>query len=1027
MPSVFTIPPTRPFVDALAAGLLAEAEASPRGVESLADTLVLLPTRRACRSLREAFLRASDGRALLLPRMQPIGDVDEEELILGAVGDAAAAGAELLDLPPAIQPMRRRFLLARLIMAAPVLSGAAERDRPSPDRALMLADELARLLDQVQTEGLSLDQVEGLVPDLYADHWRLTVDFLSILRTAWPAMLAEIGALDPADRRNRLIAAQATAWAETPPDFDVVAAGSTGSIPATAELLRTVAGLPRGRVVLPGLDRRLGEAAWRAVEGDASHPQHGLSRLIARFGLTRDEVPDWPAPDGRAEDPARAARAALVAEALRPASTTAAWRRAADLPAEAVEGVAWLEAPSASAEAGAIALALREALEEDGRTAALVTPDRNLARRTAAALARWGIAVDDSAGRPLAQSPVGIFFRLAAETALTGFAPIPLLALLKHPLAGLGMAPAALRREVRYLERAILRGPKPGPGARGLRAALAEAAEDRFKRRWLDADRVEALIARIETALEPLRQALAAGEAHDLGALIDAHVAAAEAVAATADEEGARRLWRGEEGEALAELVAEALDAAAPDADGDPALEPIPGGDYPALLEALIAGAVVRPAYGRHPRVFIWGPLEARLQHADLVVLGGLNEGTWPPEPDADPWMSRPMRRDFGLPALERRIGLAAHDFAQAFAAPQLLLSRAAKVDGQPTVASRWLARLAVVLARAGLADRLGPNLGRAADWLAWEKSLHEQERSEPIKPPAPKPPVAARPRRLSVTRIEAWLRDPYTIYAERILGLSKLDDIDADFGAAERGSFIHDALDRFVAAYPPERDLPDDAEALAALLRCGEEAFGPHALDRPEVRAFWWPRFERIARWFLAAERARREEGLVRSATEIHGQLTVDGPAGPFMLTATADRIDLVHGGGYAILDYKTGVPPTAKELAAGYAPQLPLEAAMAMEGGFDGLAAAAVIELAFWRLSGGDPPGEIKAPKIDIGEVALEAQDGLKRLVAAFDEESRPYTALPRPARAPRFNDYAHLARVAEWARADVGGGEG
>ncbi|MEQ8602162.1 MAG: double-strand break repair protein AddB [Marivibrio sp.] len=1027
MSSVYTIPPTRPFVDALAAGLLAEAEAHPRGAESLADTLILLPTRRACRSLREAFLRASDGRALLLPRMQPIGDVDEEELILGAVGDPASAGAELLELPPAIQPMRRRFLLARLIMAAPVLGGAAERDRPSPDRALMLADELARLLDQVQTEGLSLDQVSALVPDLYADHWRLTVDFLSILRTAWPPMLAEIGALDPADRRNRLIRTQAEAWAEDPPDLDVVAAGSTGSIPATADLLNAVAALPRGRVVLPGLDRRLGEAAWRAVEGDPSHPQHGLSRLIARLGLSRAEIPDWPAPGDAEADPARAARAALIAEALRPASTTAAWRRAGDLPAEAADGVAWLEAPSAAAEAGSIALALREALETDGRTAALVTPDRNLARRTAAALARWGIAVDDSAGRPLAQSQTGVFFRLVAETALTGFAPIPLLALLKHPLAGLGLAPAALRREVRYLERAILRGPKPGPGAKGLRAALAEAAEDRFKRRWLDAARAEALIARIESALEPLRRLLAAETQADLSALIEAHVAAAEAVAASDADEGARRLWRGEEGEALAELTAEALDAAAPGAGGDPVMEPIPGGDYPALLEALMSGAVVRPAYGRHPRVFIWGPLEARLQHADVVVLGGLNEGTWPPEPEADPWMSRPMRRDFGLPALERRIGLAAHDFAQAFAAPQVLLSRAAKVDGQPTVASRWLERLAVVLARAGLADRLGPNLGRAADFLAWERSLHDQERSAPLKPPAPTPPVAARPRSLSVTRIEAWLRDPYAIYAERILGLAKLDDIDADFGAAERGSFIHDALDRFVAAYPPERALPDDAQALDALLRCGEAAFGPHALDRPEVRAFWWPRFERIARWFLAAERARRAEGLVKSATEIRGELRLDGPAGPFTLTATADRIDLVHGGGYAILDYKTGQPPTAKDLAAGYAPQLPLEAAMAMEGGFKDLAPAAVVELAFWRLSGGDPPGEIKAPKVNIGEVALEAQDGLKRLVAAFDEESRPYTALPRPTRAPRFNDYAHLARVAEWARADLGGGEG
>lgn len=1027
-PALFTIPPTRPFVDALAGGLLTEAEASPRGVEALADLLVLLPTRRACRALREAFLRASDGRALLLPRMRPIGDVDEEELGLAAAGDPAAAAAELIDLPPAIDATRRRFLLARLILAAPDLSSPKRSgDRgaaPSPDRALMLADELARLLDQTQTEGLSLEAVAGLVPDLYADHWRMTVEFLKILSERWPDLLGAIGALDPAERRNRLLDAQAAAWSESPPAFPILAAGSTGSIPATARLLAAVARLPQGRVVLPGLDRRLSEADWAAVGDDPSHPQHGLHRLLAAIGAERGAVADWPGGEDATGREAREARTALMAEALRPAATTAAWARAADLPAESVDGLAWLEAPSAATEAGAIALALRQALETDGRTAALVTPDRNLARRVAAALARWGIAVDDSAGRPLAGTPAGVFARLVAEAALTGFAPIPLLALCKHPLAGLGLAPAALRREIRYLERALLRGPKPGPGTRGLRAALAEAEGDRFKSRWLDAPRVAALIGRIEAALEPLRDGLAAGRAAPLDALIDAHIAAAEAVAASDAEPGAERLWRGEDGEALAERLAECLEAARVDG----ALPPIPGGDYPAVLEALLAGAVVRPAYGRHPRVFIWGPLEARLQHADLVVLGGLNEGTWPPEPEADPWMSRPMRRDFGLPALERRVGLAAHDFAQAFAAPQVLLSRAAKVDGQPTVASRWLERLGVVLARAGLADRLAPNRGWAADLLAWEHSLHDQERGPPLPPPAPRPPVAARPRSLSVTRVEAWLRDPYAIFAERILGLSRLDDIDADFGAAERGQFIHDALDRFVRACPPERPLPAPDEALALLLRCGEEAFGPHALDRAEVRAFWWPRFERIARWFLATETDRRErEGLVRSATEIRGDLTVDGPAGPFRLSATADRIDLKHGGGYAILDYKTGQPPSAKELAAGYAPQLPLEAAMAAAGAFPGLEPGAVVELAFWRLSGGDPPGEVKAPKLDVEAAANDARAGLERLVAAFDDPERPYTALPRPARAPRFNDYQHLARVAEWARADIGAGEG
>ncbi|MBP5858693.1 double-strand break repair protein AddB [Marivibrio halodurans] len=1021
MRTVFTISPTRPFVDALAEGLLAEACAHPTGLERLADYLVLLPTRRACTALGEAFLRASGGQALLLPRLQPIGDIDEEDLMLAAAGNAAAARADLLDLPPAIDPLRRRFLLARLIRNMPDIGGT--RETPSPDRALMLADELGRLLDQVQTEGLSLEAVEKLVPELYADHWRVTVEFLDILKTHWPILLDAIGAIDPAARRDRLIRAQAEAWMETPPDFPVVAAGSTGSIPATADLLATVAGLPAGRVVLPGLDRYLSEEDWHAVLEAPTHPQHGLARLIARLGLDRATVADWPETEAGTE-PGGHARARLVAEALRPAETTGAWMTAGDIPAEAVTGVDWLEAPNAAAEAGAIALALRETLETDGRTAALVTPDRTLARRVAAAMERWGIAVDDSAGRPLSNTPAGIFLRLVGEAALTGLAPVALLALLKHPLAGLGLAPAALRRDIRRLEIAVLRGPKPGPGAAGLHAAL-DAADVAA---GAEGDRLTALVERIEAALGPLMAALSpGGEAPptmQAASLIETHIAAAEAVAATETEEGAARLWRGEDGEALGELLAGALDAAG----ADHALEAIAGGDYPAVLEALMIGVNVRPRHGRHPRVFIWGPLEARLQHADLIVLGGLNEGTWPMEPEADPWMSRPMRRDFGLPAQERRIGLAAHDFAQAFAAPRLLLTRASKIDGQPTVPSRWLERLAVVLARAGLSDRLAPNRGWAGRLVDWERALHAESTRRFLEPPAPRPPVAARPRALSVTRVETWLRDPYSIFAERILGLRRLDDIDADFGAAERGSFIHRALELFVERAPPDRPLPSEEEALSLLLRCGEEAFGPHALDRPEVHAFWWPRYERIARWFLAREIERREtQGLVASATEIKGRHVIDGPAGPFTLSATADRIDLLHGGGYAIIDYKTGTPPSARDLKAGYAPQLPLEAAMAMEGAFPDLPPAAVVELAYWRLSGGDPPGEVKTPNVDIGQIAPEALDGLHRLVARFDDPARAYTALPRPARAPRFNDYAHLARVAEWARADLGGGEG
>jgi ATP-dependent helicase/nuclease subunit B len=492
-----------------------------------------------------------------------------------------------------------------------------------------------------------------------------------------------------------------------------------------------------------------------------------------------------------------------------------------------------------------------------------------------------------------------------------------------------------------------------------------------------------------------------------LEALIDAHLAAAEAIADGEAESGAEKIWRGEDGESLAGAVAELRQAA-------DILDAVPGRDYASLFETLMAGASFRPRYGLHPRLHIWGPLEARLLHADLTVLAGLNERSWPPDTGNDPWMSRPMRARFGLPPAERRIGLAAHDFAQAFAAPRVALVRAAKSEGAPTVPSRWLTRLDTVLEGVGARDALRPS----RPWRALYRGLSHPEKPVRIAPPAPRPPVAARPRELSVTRIETWMREPYAIYAERILKLRVLDPLEADPGAADRGSFIHDALDRFVRSHPGA--LP--ADALDRLTACGEEAFGD-ALSRPAVRAFWWPRFQRVAAWFLETERARRAQEIAEPRSEIRGRILVDGPAGLFTLTAKADRIDRLNGGGYVIVDYKTGSPPGRTLVELGFAPQLPLEAVIVADGGFEGIAAGPAEALAYWRLSGGEPAGEIVPIKADAGALAAAARDGLVKLVRAFDDPNTPYHATPRPDYPAPYNDYDHLARTLEWS---AGGGD-
>jgi len=987
-PSIYTIAPGAPFVDALAAGVLARSGDDPL---ALARTTVLLPTRRACRALRDAFLRQSGGRATLLPRLQPIGDIDEDELTISGFEEPQLP--ESVALPPAISEMRRRLLLASMIVARPA-------PRTSADQAVWLAADLARLLDQVQTERLSFDGLDGLAPAEHAEHWQEILEFLKIVTENWPRILADEGCIDPAERRNRLLAAQAEAWRQMPPDAPVIAAGSTGSIPATADLLGVVARLPRGAVVLPGLDCYLDEEGWSTLA--PSHPQYGLRQLLDRLEVSRDEVEDWDPGFAEGGNPMRRH---LVAEAMRPAQTTSAWRDLTLSKEEILQGLDGLERIDCATpreEAGAIALIMREAVETPGRTAALVTPDRDLARRVAAELGRWGVGIDDSAGTPLAATPPGMFLGLVAALAEAEAAPVPLLAALKHPLAAGGMAPAVFRGRVRRLERAVLRGPRPAAGLEGVRRALTDEGVEAPLLAWFDG---------LRASLAPLFAAMARGRS-PVRDLLEAHVAAAEALAASDQAAGAARLWAGDAGEAAAEFIADAHGAAA----GFPE---VATGHYPGLFAALLAGRIVRPQYGRHPRLQIWGLLEARLQHADVMILGGLNEGTWPPETLADPWMSRPMRGDFGLPLPERRIGLTAHDFSQAFCARRVVLTRAARVEGTPTVPSRWLLRLDAVLRRLGLAaEENGHALAQVSgSWLGWHHQLDRPTRFAPVLRPEPRPPVAARPRQLSVTQIETWLRDPYAIYARHVLHLRALDPLDADPGAAERGISIHEALERFVREHPA--GLPDDA--LDRLQAIGRESFRA-IRDRPGVWAFWWPRFERIAAWFVATQRERRAE--VRdSIVEATGAIELAAPAGPFTLSARADRIDRRTNGAIEIIDYKTGAVPSRTEVESGRAPQLPLEAAIAARQGFKGIPRDAPMRLAYWRLTGGDPAGQIRLVSEDAAAAANVAMEGLLRLITAFDDEDTPYAAVPRRDLAPRYSDYDHLARIREWSAADGG----
>ncbi|MFC4271730.1 double-strand break repair protein AddB [Sneathiella chungangensis] len=981
-PEVYNIPTQYSFVDVLARELLRRHGAS--GTD-LSHVTVLTTTRRAARALQNAFLRETAGKPLMLPRMRPIGDVEEDELLLESDIGIGGAAEELLSLPPAIDPLRRQLLLSRLIQARGGTDGSIAD-------AAGLAAALARFLDQVQTEGLDLKGLNDLVPSEYAAHWQVTLEFLEILSLNWPAILQAEGAVDPALRRDLLLRAQVRHWRENPPPGPVYAVGSTGSIPATALLLKTVAGLEQGAVVLPGLDRHLDEKSWQAVQKDPGHAQHGLALLLDRLGITREDVADL---TDAAALSSSAARMSLLSEALRPATTSDQWQSAEPPEKAALDGVRLLDCLDAQSEAQSIALLMREALETPEKTAVLITPDRDLSRRVGAELRRWDIEVDDSAGISLDQSPPGVFLRLLARLIESEAEPVALLSALKHPLAAGGAAPEAFRRHVRELELAILRGPRPASGLGGIERALRESGAGEELKSWFSG--IVALAAPLED--------LVRHDEIDFAEFLRLFIRFAERLS-TAQETGLPALWQGNFGEAAAGFISELLRAADVLDEFDPAA-------WPELLDNLMRGRMVRPQYGLHPRLQIWGPIEGRLGRADLVILGGLNEGSWPPDAGSDPWMSRPMREKFGLPLPEQKIGLSAHDFQQAFGAREVVMTRAGKMDGTPTVPSRWLLRIKTLLEKFGLAlEQTG-----AERVLDWQRQLDKPETYAPILAPRPTPPVTARPRRLSVTRIEKWIKDPYSIFAEQILKLTPLEEIAMDPSVADRGTFIHAALEKFVDYYPVK--LPPDARD--RLLDFGREAFGD-ALSYPAVWAFWWPKFERIADWFVGFETARRK--IYRTIrTEAKGEIAIPAPEAAFILSGTADRIDQSLGDGtLAILDYKTGAPPSVSEVTTGVSPQLALEAAMLARNGFPGVTVAPVTELAYIQLNGGDPAGKFsdaagrQGPAAE--DLAREAYDGLQRLIAQFDRQATPYLSCPRPDLPYRFNDYDHLARVKEWS---------
>jgi ATP-dependent helicase/nuclease subunit B len=979
-PRLYTIPAHRAFADALVAGLLRRFGGDRM---TLARGIVLVPNNRGALAVTDAFVRASGG-ALLLPRIVALGG-DDLAAALGAALDPADA---VPPLPPAVDPLQRRMILARLVEE----ERAAARRPVDAAEAVRLAGELARTMDQLIVEGVAphrlteIDPGEGL-----SEHWETALRLFRIMLDRWPAELAAMGRIDAAARRVALLERQAARWRAAAPAGFVCAAGVTDSAPAVAEVLRVVAELPQGMVVFANLDLSLPTEEWDALGPHAPdpvtgqrrraievHPQYHLKLLLERMRVPRAEVMRWP--DGSDHD-ASAARGRAIANALAPAAFTAKWTRL-DAADRRLSGVEAAELATPADEAQAIALALRRSLETPAQTAALVTPDRALARRVAAHCRRWGIEIDDSAGRPLSILPPGTLLTAIVEAAAQDAAPMALLTLLKHPLVRAGEGRPAWLDGVRRLDRA-LRGPRPGPGLAGIDAHLRSAPEREKEVR-------AAAIAWWATArplLEPVVRVFADGAAR-LPVLVAALREAAHSLAG--DE-----AWRGPAGRAAADLLA-ALEEQAP-------LGPrnVEAAGVAPLLRLLMDEVAIRPAQGGHARLAIYGLIEARLQSADVMVLGGLNEGTWPGIPAPDPWLAPRIRAELGLPGLERSIGIAAHDFGQALGAPTALITRSRRDARSPALASRLWLRLEAMA---------GERFPRAAKLERWSRAIDAGGTPRPAARPAPLPPAALRPRAISVTEVDRLKADPFAFYARRILRLAPLDAVDADPSAAWRGSAVHAVLEAWAR---------DDACAPDALLPRAVALLDDPAAH-PLLRALWQPRLIAAFGWIAARTAAEREGGRVVLAVEGRGVATIAG----IELTGRFDRIDRMPDGGIAIVDYKTGKAPSVAAVRGGFNLQLGLLGAIAEEGGFAGIDGRATA-FEYWSLARkGDAFGAVSTPadpagkggRIPTGDFVAAARDSFTAAAARWLTGDEAFVAKLHPEFAP-YAEYDQLMRRDEW----------
>jgi len=960
---IYGLAPGVDFPKALVDGLCTHFKDDPP--EKLARVDIILNTERMLRRVQKLFGRKS---GILHPRLHLVTNLN-----------ALMPGPNLI---PAVSKLATRFelieLVDKLISEQPDLAARSS--------LYALADSLAKLIDEMAGEGVDPETITSLDVSDQSGHWERAQKFVEIAQR-----YLELRDITPDGTlmQRKSVLSLMDLWEKDPPKTPVIVAGSTGSRGTTMLLMKAVAKLPQGVLLLPGFDFDMPEEAWELLStaaGSEDHPQTRFHKLFNETGIKVSEIANW-----QNTPPPCPMRNAFVSLALRPAPVTDAWLKEGPKLGsleEATKGLTLLEAPDMRQEALAIALRLKEAVHR-GEVAALISPDRQLTRQVTAALDRWDILPDDSAGLPLHLSATGRFLRQVGQLLSKELTSGALLALLKHPLTHSGGARSEHLRLSRELELYL----------RAKRVAFPNAAviEDWTKGRK-EPEAVPWADWLCHAFLDKTTSDKQSFQSH-----FETHFSLCHFIAlghAPDEQDGASPLWEGKEGGAVAKTC-----AAIQEAMHRGGVMHV--GDYVDIFSAVLAEGEIRDPLTPHPNVLIWGTLEARVQGADLVILGGLNEGSWPKVPTPDPWLNRSMRQSVGLLLPERQIGLSAHDFQQAVGVKQVWITRSIRSDEAETVPSRWVNRMVNLLN--GLPALNGPHLlenmrARGAKYLGYVKNMEAVKSCPPALRISPRPPVSARPRQLSATEIKTLIRDPYAIYAKRILNLRAIDPLDVAADPQLRGIVVHKVFERFMKDWP---NLQQD-QRRQRLLSILDEELGRH-VPWALARAYWRNRIEAFIIEFLNAEAARQND-IIHSDFEADGKITL-GELN-FTLVARADRIHVRKDQSISLFDYKTGAPPTPAQQRV-FDKQLYLMAAIAEEGGFNRIAPAPVSEAAFIGLGGSG----LYRPA-PFGEESVQAAwEKFKNLIAAYGEKDQGYTPRRALFKAKDFSEYDQLSRFGEW----------